>query len=49
VVTDLLGHDTSAMAQPDHREILRRAARWLTTPDAGAGRPEHLTWSDTTP
>jgi uncharacterized protein len=49
VVTDLLGHDAAAMAQPDHREILRRAARWLTTRDAEAGRPEHQTWSDTTP
>ena len=49
VVTDLLGHDAAAMAQPDHREILRRAARWLTTRDTEAGRPEHQTWSDTTP
>jgi type 1 glutamine amidotransferase len=31
VVTDLLGHGAAAMAHPDHREILRRAARWLTT------------------
>ena len=38
VVTDLLGHDTAAMTQPDHGEILRRAAHWLTAPDA-AGHP----------
>lgn len=31
VVTDLLGHSASAMVHPEHREILRRAARWLTT------------------
>jgi type 1 glutamine amidotransferase len=31
VVTDLLGHGPAALAHPDHREILRRAARWLTT------------------
>jgi len=49
VVTDLLGHDAPAMTQPDHRKILRRAARWLSTPDTEAGRPERLTWSDTTP
>jgi uncharacterized protein len=30
VVTDLLGHDLAAVSHPDHREILRRAARWLT-------------------
>lgn len=33
VVTDLLGHDAAAMAQPVHLEILRRAARWLAEPD----------------
>ena len=33
VVTDLLGHDAAAMTQASHREILRRAARWLTDPD----------------
>lgn len=32
VVTDLLGHDAAAMAQPAHREVLRRAAGWLTEP-----------------
>ena len=32
VVTDLLGHDAAAMAHPDHLEILRRAALWLTRP-----------------
>lgn len=36
VVTDLLGHDAAAMAHPCHREILRRAARWLS----GPGRSE---------
>jgi type 1 glutamine amidotransferase len=30
VVTDLLGHDAAAMDQPVHREVLARAARWLT-------------------
>ena len=30
VVTDLLGHDTTAMTQPDHARILRRATAWLT-------------------
>lgn len=30
VVVDLLGHDASAMAEPTHAELLRRAARWLT-------------------
>ena len=30
VVTDLLGHDAAAMAQPDHARILRRATAWLT-------------------
>ena len=29
VVTDLLGHDAQAMRQPEHREILARAARWM--------------------
>lgn len=48
VVTDLLGHDASAMSQPDHRRIVRRAARWLMAPDH-SGRPEHLIASDTTP
>lgn len=33
VVTDLLGHDLAAMNHPSHRELLRRAARWLTDPD----------------
>lgn len=37
VVTDLLGHDAAAMTQPDHGEILRRAAHWLTAPDAAPG------------
>lgn len=39
VVTDLLGHDAAAIAQPDHREILRRSARWLTAPPG----PSHPT------
>jgi type 1 glutamine amidotransferase len=30
VVTDLLGHDGAAMGQARHRELLGRAARWLT-------------------
>ena len=30
VVTDLLGHDAAAMDHPVHRELLARAARWLT-------------------
>jgi uncharacterized protein len=42
VVTDLLGHSASATAHREHREILRRAARWLTT-------PERLDGSSTTP
>ena len=29
VVTDLLGHDSAAMAHPAHIEILRRSAQWL--------------------
>lgn len=33
VVTDLLGHDAAAMTQATHRELLGRAARWLTDPD----------------
>ncbi len=33
VVVDLLGHDAAAMDQPTHREVLRRAARWLTATD----------------
>jgi type 1 glutamine amidotransferase len=33
VVTDLLGHDVAAMDHPSHRELLRRAAHWLTDPD----------------
>ena len=49
VVTDLLWHDAAAMAQPEHREILRRAADWLIGPDVDSHPPEHLTWSDTTP
>ena len=35
VVTDLLGHDAAAMAQPDHARILRRATAWL----AGLPKP----------
>ena len=49
VVTDLLGHDLAAMAHPEHREILRRAARWLTASGARERRPQHLTWSDAEP
>lgn len=33
VVTDLLGHDATAVNQPDHRRVLQRAARWLTGSD----------------
>jgi type 1 glutamine amidotransferase len=33
VVTDLLGHDAAAMDHPVHRELLGRAARWLTEVD----------------
>ena len=36
VVTDLLGHDARAVTQTEHREILRRAARWLTAPSTGS-------------
>jgi hypothetical protein len=35
VVTDLLGHGESSMAHPAHREMLRRAAQWLTEPPSG--------------
>jgi type 1 glutamine amidotransferase len=42
VVTDLLGHSASAIAHPDHCEILRRAALWLTA-------SEHRVGSNTTP
>ncbi len=38
VVTDLLGHDAAAVDQPDHREVLRRTARWLA-PSIGPARP----------
>lgn len=41
VVTDLLGHDTTAMAHPDHHEVLRRATRWLTEPADGAAPSTH--------
>jgi hypothetical protein len=30
VVTDLLGHGTASLAHPAHREVLRRAAAWVT-------------------
>lgn len=33
VVVDLLGHDAAAMGRPEHREVLRRAAQLLTSPD----------------
>lgn len=49
VVTDLLGHDAAAVTQPDHREILRRAARWLTASDPGTHPPTDLERSDRTP
>ncbi len=39
VVTDLLGHDVAAMTHPSHREVLRRAARWLTEPDRSEAAP----------
>ena len=39
VVTDLLGHDAAAMTQPDHGEILRRAAHWLTAAEPGHPSP----------
>jgi len=39
VVTDLLGHDARAVTDRHHREILRRAARWLTNADGGEVAP----------
>lgn len=30
VVTDLLGHDERSYDSPSHRELITRAARWLT-------------------
>jgi type 1 glutamine amidotransferase len=48
VVTDLLGHDVAAMTQPEHRRILRNAARWLTALDP-SDRPGPLIESDSTP
>jgi type 1 glutamine amidotransferase len=30
VVTDLLGHDERSYDSPGHRELISRAARWLT-------------------
>jgi len=30
IVTDLLGHDERSYESPAHRELLTRAARWLT-------------------
>ena len=39
VVTDLLGHDAAAMLEPSHREVLRRAARWLTETDRSETAP----------
>ena len=36
VVTDLLGHDVAAMTHPNHREVLRGSARWLTEPESEA-------------
>lgn len=39
VVTDLLGHDARGMDHPDHRAILHRAARWLTTSDPSEVTP----------
>ena len=32
VVYDALGHDARSYAHPTHAELLRRAARWLTSP-----------------
>lgn len=40
VVTDLLGHDAGAMADPLHRTILQRAARWLIDGTANGRRRE---------
>ena len=45
-VTDLLGHDAAAVNQPQHREILRRAARWLGEP--GSSPPPSLDRSEVT-
>lgn len=47
VVTDVLGHDEAAMAQPEHAEVLQRAARWLTASHAPTGQPADLPWSTT--
>lgn len=33
VVYDALGHDTASFESAEHRELLRRAARWLTARD----------------
>ncbi len=49
VVTDLLGHDADAVNQPDHREVLRRAARWLTDRDRPAHQTPDTDRSDDTP
>ncbi len=35
VVYDALGHDEHSYESPEHRAILRRAARWLSAGDAG--------------
>lgn len=41
VVTDVLGHSPAAMGHPEHRAILRGAARWLTaSTDGDRGRDE---------
>ena len=41
VVTDVLGHDAAAMVHPEHRVILRRAARWLTAVDEPTRAERH--------
>lgn len=48
VVTDLLGHDVAAVDQPEHREILRRAAHWLSGTDPSP-EPTDLDRSEATP
>jgi hypothetical protein len=30
IVTDLLGHDERSYDSPEHRQLISRAARWLT-------------------
>lgn len=42
VVTDLLGHDAAAFDQPDHREVVHRAARWLTRSARSTDQPSRF-------